>query len=178
MSRVRDHRVARRAGKRQRDPPPLPDRIQLPQQVLEEETGPQVRDVVATSSSISSTSCRPLIGPTPEAQVGADRRQVDHPRDLVGADGGCRGLAEPILKRADVVGAVARRRRPEKGVYVLRRLDEDSPRRPGSRRRPGLPAAKNFLTLSGRRHSNFTLTSPPKSKRKSATALPRARWGS
>ena len=65
--------------------------------------------------------------PNAAGELGADRRQVDDPRDAIGADGGCRGLAEPVLEGAEVVRAVAWRRYPEQGVHVLRRPDKIGP---------------------------------------------------
>ena len=109
--------------------------------------------------------------PDARSELGPDRRQIDDPRDPVGADRGCRGLAEAILERPHVVGAVARRRHPKKGVHVLRRLDQEVRIVLGADGNLA-PRSANLLSFSGRRPNNFTLTSPPKSKRKSATALP------
>ena len=94
-----DHWVPLKAGNRQRDSAPVPDRVQLPEQVLKEEARPQVRDVgnriVEQVFHVVQAVDRPDAG----TALRPDRREIDDPCDPIGADGGCRRHAEAILER-------------------------------------------------------------------------------
>jgi hypothetical protein len=96
----------------------------LHQQVLEEESRPQVNDAVGGVAQESFDVVQAADQPDTRVQVGPDRRQIDHPRNPVGADGGGPGLAEAILKRPHAIGAEAGGRDPEEGVAVPGSLDQ------------------------------------------------------